>query len=559
VFFVGATMSARADGFDAQLYQGTTSSSGYLTLESGRVLPQYELDLGATLDFAHDPLVARDPATGERLMDGDIVASRFGMQLTAGYGLTRRLELGVALPLVLAQNGDPATLAAGRTLSTTALGDARLFGKLQVAQTDLIAVAAALDVTAPTGDPTSFTGSSTASARPRLVLDLHHGALGLALNTGYRFRGRSQVANVVVDDEVTAGIALAYAARPSLWLLAEGFVAIGVSGEDHATPAEALVGARTQIVGPWQVQLALGEGLGRGYGTPAFEAVASLGYLADFAQHAPPVEKQPPPPPPVDPDRDHDGIINEVDACPDEPEDKDGFEDTNGCPDPDNDFDGLLDANDQCPVDAEDKDGFQDDDGCPELDNDGDGIADAKDACPNEPETRNGFEDADGCPDEIPVPVKRFVGVIQGINFKLGSADLLPGATKVLDSAVAVLNEYPDLKLQIQGHTDDQSLGKRSKFKDNDELSQARADAVASYLSAMGVSASRLTARGFGAQQPLEDPTGLKGTKLNAARAKNRRVEFQIIVEPAPVLPSTPAPSVPPASATPPGNGDSSQ
>ena len=74
---------------------------------------------------------------------------------------------------------------------------------------------------------------------------------------------------------------------------------------------------------------------------------------------------------------------------------------------------------------------------------------------PDQPETKNGFQDEDGCPDEIPAKLKAFTGVIQGINFKVGSADLLPASNKVLDKAVAVLTEFPDLKLEIQGHTDD--------------------------------------------------------------------------------------------------------
>src|SRR5262249_17322817 len=63
------------------------------------------------------------------------------------------------------------------------------------------------------------------------------------------------------------------------------------------------------------------------------------------------------------------------------------------------DNDGVPDAADKCPLCPEDKDGFQDEDGCPDPDNDHDGIPDAKDACPNEPETINGVKDDDGCPD----------------------------------------------------------------------------------------------------------------------------------------------------------------
>jgi outer membrane protein OmpA-like peptidoglycan-associated protein len=134
-------------------------------------------------------------------------------------------------------------------------------------------------------------------------------------------------------------------------------------------------------------------------------------------------------------DRDKDGIPDDDDGCPDEAEDKDGFEDSDGCPDLDNDGDGILDVDDACPLvkedydgdrdedgcpegregdrdgdgvpdvdddcpdEPEDFDGFQDEDGCPDPDNDGDGIPDEKDLCPNDPEDLDGFEDEDGCPD----------------------------------------------------------------------------------------------------------------------------------------------------------------
>ncbi len=132
-------------------------------------------------------------------------------------------------------------------------------------------------------------------------------------------------------------------------------------------------------------------------------------------------------------DRDGDGIADDLDMCPDQPEDYDGFNDDDGCPDPDNDGDGVRDVDDhcpniagpapdgcprttsgdrdgdgipdnrdKCPDDPEDKDGFEDADGCPDPDNDRDGILDVNDKCPNEPETFNGYQDDDGCPDRRP-------------------------------------------------------------------------------------------------------------------------------------------------------------
>ena len=100
-------------------------------------------------------------------------------------------------------------------------------------------------------------------------------------------------------------------------------------------------------------------------------------------------------------DRDGDGIEDDIDLCPDEPEDMDGVADDDGCPDLNNDSDGdgLMDDVDECPREPEDLDGFRDGDGCPDLDNDKDGVVDARDDCPMEPEDIDGFEDSDGCPD----------------------------------------------------------------------------------------------------------------------------------------------------------------
>ncbi len=251
-----------------------------------------------------------------------------------------------------------------------------------------------------------------------------------------------------------------------------------------------------------------------------------------------------------DADNDQDGIADAADKCPAEPEDKDAFQDEDGCPDPDNDGDGVPDAADKCPLEAEDKDGFQDDDGCPDPDNDGDGVPDAQDKCAADPETKNGFQDEDGCPDEIPAKLKAFTGVIQGINFKVSSADLQPASNKTLDKAVAVLKEFGDLRLEIQGHTDDQPLKANKNFADNQALSQARAESVKKYFVSKGIEEGRLTAVGFGESQPIEAPAGLKGGKLAAARAKNRRVEFKLVsslTAPAPAAPAAPAPEPAPA------------
>jgi len=103
-------------------------------------------------------------------------------------------------------------------------------------------------------------------------------------------------------------------------------------------------------------------------------------------------------------DPDHDGLRGDDDACPDRPEDPDGFQDGDGCPDLDNDGDGVPDALDLAPNLPEDRDGFADEDGRPDLDNDNDGIVDGEDLCPDRPEDYDGVEDGDGCPERASAP-----------------------------------------------------------------------------------------------------------------------------------------------------------
>jgi OOP family OmpA-OmpF porin len=243
--------------------------------------------------------------------------------------------------------------------------------------------------------------------------------------------------------------------------------------------------------------------------------------------------------PPAPPDPDGDGIAGKADKCPDVAEDKDGFEDEDGCPEPDNDKDGIPDAQDKCPNKPETINGIDDEDGCPEEDTDGDGILGSRDKCPDEPETKNGYKDEDGCPDEIPSAVKKFTGVIEGINFKTGQAAILPGSYSILDRAVAVLKEYNDIRLEISGHTDS-----KGKADYNRDLSQRRADSVKMYFIANGIEASRLTTIGYGMDRPIADNGAESG------RSKNRRTEFRLLMgdegKPVPAGDSGPPPDVKP-------------
>ena len=218
-----------------------------------------------------------------------------------------------------------------------------------------------------------------------------------------------------------------------------------------------------------------------------------------------------------DPDNDGDGVLDTDDKEPNIAEDIDGFEDEDGVPEYDNDQDGIEDKDDLSPNHAEDMDGFEDEDGAPDFDNDGDGILDVDDKCPMEPETMNGFEDEDGCPDKKPEIVfeKKAPIILDGVTFASGSAELTANAKNVLGKVVRTLNEYPEMKLDINGYTDN-----TGSLNYNMKISKKRAESVINYLINQGIQTDRLTANGYGPENPITS------NKTKEGRAKNRRIEF---------------------------------
>jgi outer membrane protein OmpA-like peptidoglycan-associated protein len=251
-------------------------------------------------------------------------------------------------------------------------------------------------------------------------------------------------------------------------------------------------------------------------------------------------------------DRDGDGIKDNVDKCPDTPEDKDGFQDSDGCPDPDNDNDRILDVSDECPMDPEDRDKFEDEDGCPESDNDKDGILDRADKCPNdpedpdgwdsldgcpdpdndadgildvndlcpfEPETMNGYADNDGCPDEEQVRVVGDKIVLDdSVHFFVNSAVIRKVSHPLLQRLTKLVAEHPEYThISVEGHADE-----RGPEDFNRKLSEDRAKSVMEFMVKAGIARERLSYQGFGASKPLVDK------KNEYAWLLNRRVEFTV-------------------------------
>ncbi len=204
------------------------------------------------------------------------------------------------------------------------------------------------------------------------------------------------------------------------------------------------------------------------------------------------------------PDTDGDGIADNQDACIDEP----GLPEFNGCPDTDND--GVTDAQDECPDEA----GPKENNGCPWPDSDEDGVIDRMDECPEVA----GPASNKGCPEVKEEHIKQLNDYGKTILFNTGKSTFQEKTYTVLDNMANVMNQFPNAKFAIEGHTDNTGTDKI-----NDPLSNDRANAVRNYLISKGISANRLTAEGFGSKRPIDD------NKTAEGRANNRRTEIKLI------------------------------
>jgi outer membrane protein OmpA-like peptidoglycan-associated protein len=495
--------------------------------------------------FADDPLVARDPATNDEYV---VIDEQGGFHLSIGTALDV-VQVYAQLPL-FAQ--DPASLPADSTVNiarteTAGLGDLRVGARIALLARDPIELAFAADVVLPTGSKEAAASDGTVAVQPRVIVSRGLWARSfLSASAGVSLREAAGVDNLTLGSELLFSAGAFFDVLSGLGPVAElsGATILEEAFDDVHTPMEATMGAR-YASDEWTAQVGVGAGLTSGVGTPDVRVLAALGYR-------PAPGDEPETAAPVDGDADRDGVFDSKDKCPRDPEDRDGFEDDdgcpdadndkdgiadvsdgcpleaedtddfedrNGCPEPDNDQDRLLDVDDDCPLEAEDKDGFEDADGCPEPDNDRDGILDPNDMCPLDAETANGKDDEDGCPDLIRVDREEGrIRILDKIHFATNSDRILERSFPLLDEMAKSLNTHPELgAISIEGHTDS-----KGSNESNRKLSQRRAASVLRFLAERGVPGERLSALGHGEDQPLETNT------TEAGRAENRRVEFKL-------------------------------
>jgi OOP family OmpA-OmpF porin len=546
---LAATTAAAQDrGFSLNRFDRSEAGSDWFAGESLDLRGHARPALGLTLDWAHKPLVLYDAK-------GNEVAALLQNQLYAHLGgalvLWDRVRFGAELPIALWQSGQAAILGT-TTLSpstSTTVGDLRVGGDVRLLGQygDALTLAAGLQLHLPTGSRSAYTGDGKLRVTPRLMVAGDIAAFAYSARLGFNYRAQGErLANVATGSELqfvaTAGVRVLdkkLLLGPELW--GSTVVSKGAAFGKETTPFELVLGGHYRIPN-FIFGLGVGPGLTRGLGAPAARLLASVDFIPDVPKPLPPAVA----PEPLPEDRDRDGILDRDDACPDTHGVKSDDPKKNGCP-PDRDGDGITDDVDACP----DLPGVASDDprknGCP-GDRDRDGIADAQDACPDVPgiksedpnkngcpgdRDRDGFtDDVDACPDapgeassdpkKNGCPAARVeqgqIKIIERIEFKTDSAQLLPSSEPILDAVQKIMAQHPEItRLSVEGHTD--NVGSEPY---NEGLSQRRAETVVGWLVKHGIARARLEGHGFGLTRPIDS------NFTSAGRERNRRVEFHI-------------------------------
>lgn len=401
---------SNGDGMDSHLFRPVVDAQGFFHNSGSEVLPAQNLSLSFVLDVGRNLLRTEPERTdaGSTALIQDSFQGTFG----ANYGLFGRAALGFQVPLILTSADDTVydIGPTGETYDVTEVDAQKpaavlLHGKVRLLRQERgPGVAVIAQVGFPVAEAARDLGSDpVVSFWPRIAVEQRFAArkLRVGLDLGYRMTGgeptrfgrdtagRAQLAEgeLVSGDLATLGLGISYRALSALDLVAETYATYLANDSDpkQRLSQELLGGVKLFTDGRSYLMLAAGSrAWSTGYEAADVRMVLGFSYEPSIA------------------DRDGDGILDDVDDCPEVPEDFDGFQDDDGCPDPDNDGDGIPDQRDRCPNVPEDFDGDRDGDGCPEVsfrDRDGDGILDPYDKCPDVPEDRDGFEDEDGCPD----------------------------------------------------------------------------------------------------------------------------------------------------------------
>lgn len=547
-----AKAASAQERFNLQSFRPTpTQRMGIFTTHGARLLTPVDFDLHLMGSLGWSPWAIE---TGDGDTMGKIVSSITAGNLLFAIGVHERFEIGLDLPILRTQEGDGVQGFREAPLGETVIGfgDIRLVPRVLLYSTfsdrtdnSGIALTLVADASIPSGDQQAYAGDGGVRLDPRVAFDVGlEGGHLIAINAGYSIRPETEIETLEVDDFIALSVGGDVHIIEEVHVLAEISAALTPADDLGAeeVPVE-LLGAGRFLFRPFVFQAGAGMGLSNGAGPTDWRFFGSVGYEFDRDET----------------DRDDDSLVYRDDACPNDAEDPDGFDDADGCPDDDNDADGIVDIRDACPNEPEDFDNVADFDGCPEVDadSDGDRIADLEDICPNEAEDLDGYQDSDGCPDDdndgdgVSDTVDRCpdaAGVIYGCPVvESVTVRFLATSTQLDDNAIAILEQFvrdwslgqPEgamvvLRAAVLAETDTDDAAHQCEFLlSTDQLDPAdevvittmnRAESVAAYLTQQGIAAEQLVTNVF----DCSEMTRTAEDEVN--RVASHRVEVRVVI-----------------------------
>ena len=583
---VASAQEVQTRAVDLQTFEPAPPGDRFFGVPSPYAAGDLTFHSAVTLDYAREPLTLVRSVGGDTEDLGTVVSDQLFLHLGATLSLGNRIALSASMPFALLSRGD--AVAAGdfafQAPREQALGDLRLGVRIRLLGEyyEPLQLGIGGYFWVPTGSEGSYVSDGAFRGQPQLLLGGRADRFIWSSMAGPSFTtSTTRFGNLELGHRFHwgAGVGVLLAERRTVQLGVETAGGLDLENADLQTlNSEILAGVKWRLPHAEfiEVGLAAGPGVATGIGTPVFRSAFQLAYtptikeehvrkdsdsdgIWDDADACPTVPGVPNDDPKKNGcpelDRDHDGILDGADACPTEAGVPSADPSKNGCPIRDTDEDGILDDVDACPTEPGPASTIPSKNGCPVHDKDGDGVADDEDACVDipgvmtaDPKTNgcpsdtdgDGFrDDVDACPHEKgpdnPDPSKRGcpkrvvftdseVKILEQVQFDFAKATIRPASDELLDEVAQVLQDHLEVvKLEIQGHTDHVGPAQYNK-----KLSEDRAKSVMTALVKRGVDQGRLTATGYGFDQPIAD------NKTESGRQTNRRVQF-IVLEKKPI------------------------
>lgn len=553
--FFWLTFATPAPAADVDPYRPAASLAnglGSLQVESP-VLVGYGPVGGLHLNVAENLLVTETVMGNiERTIDSATLFTAYG-----GYVFERKTRIDVFAPIYGYVGVKPLATSELEEFTGAAMGDLRVQALIPIIEDEAgeFALSVIPQLGVPTGSRRAYVARGAHAGFQAAIGGVFDSGFGYLTNVGMTLAPTQSLLGTqlgsTIDIAATGDFRITERDRIGFEIDSR----FGISKKPGNSTINGHAFAQKRLDSGWGMTVGLGTGFLDGIGAPTVRLFAGITYALAIN------------------DFDRDTIVDRADQCPETPEDEDGFEDIDGCPEFDNDNDGFADADDDCPNEPEDYDSFLDEDGCAELDNDGDGILDIDDRCPltNGAVSLGGCPDRDGdafgdgqdsCPDHFGVasafgcpdadadgisdfrdrcpdgkppadeprehsdgcPKTAYaslmsIRVATPIRFEERNEILTRESEGQLNQVFRALKEAQRIELvQILSHTDSEG-----EEQENVALSQSRAEVIMRYLADMGISPSRIVAKGLGENFPIDT------NRTASGRKHNDRVELTIL------------------------------